>query len=503
MRIAWNESETVKGFKLAQDEALTAVKDDRLLIEKFIDKPRHIEVQVLGDTHGRVIYLNERECSIQRRNQKVIEEAPSTFIDSETRQAMGLQAVALAKAVQYCSAGTVEFLVDAQRNFYFLEMNTRLQVEHPITECITGVDLVREMVHVAAGHPLSLTQDDVGINGWAVESRVYAEDPERFLPSIGFLSRYIEPQGMSNVRIDTGIVEGSTISMYYDPMISKLVTFGPTRDAALQTMARALDNYCIQGVKHNIPILRDIITQPDFVSGNISTNFLQEVYPNGFKGHPLSATERDQLIAAAAYMHLQRRDAAQEFLNQERALPPPSWEEEEERSWDLLVKVEGKRYPVRARFDLDGFQVEVEGGGAVNLECKWNLGDPLMVADVNGEDVTVQYEARRGQTLILRHCGSQYEVLVLEAHQARFRHVVPDKAQDDQDHVLQAPMPGVVKSISCSSGDEVEAGQEVVVLEAMKMQMPLFAPKTGKVKAVQVKVNDNLMEDDVIIEFEQ
>jgi propionyl-CoA carboxylase alpha chain len=423
MRIAWNDQETIKGFKLAQDEARAAVKDDRMLIEKYIDKPRHIEVQVLGDKHGNVIYLNERECSIQRRNQKVIEEAPSTFIDEETRRSMGDQAVALAKAVDYSSAGTVEFLVDSKKNFYFLEMNTRLQVEHPITECITGVDLVREMINVAAGNVLGLKQSDIGINGWAVESRVYAEDPERFLPSIGFLSKYIEPVSLDNVRVDTGIIEGSTISMFYDPMISKLVTYGPTRTAALETMAKALDNYCIQGVKHNIPILRDIITQPNFVSGDITTNFLQEVYPGGFKGRDLSPKEQDQLVAAAAYMHVKREEAVRNFVNQDRWYPS----DELEFSWDMAVKVGSNKVNVHAWYGEHGFQVQI-GDREVILKCDWKLGEPLMLAEMDNEEVTVQYEGRVGQKLKIRHYGNQYTVVVMDATQAAYNDIIPDMA---------------------------------------------------------------------------
>uniref|UniRef100_A0A3Q2CSH5 Propionyl-CoA carboxylase subunit alpha n=1 Tax=Cyprinodon variegatus TaxID=28743 RepID=A0A3Q2CSH5_CYPVA len=291
MRIAWNDEETREGFRFSSQEAASSFGDDRLLIEKYIDNPRHIEIQVLADKHGDALWLNERECSIQRRNQKVVEEAPSTFLDPDTRRAMGEQAVQLAKAVKYSSAGTVEFLVDSKKNFYFLEMNTRLQVEHPITECITGLDLVEQMIRVAKGYRLQHRQEDIPINGWAIESRVYAEDPYKSfgLPSIGRLSQYQEPLNLNNVRVDSGIEEGSDISIYYDPMISKLVTYGSTRAEALARMEDALDSYVIRGVTHNIPLLREIITHPRFVSGDITTNFLPEVYPDGFKGHQLEA----------------------------------------------------------------------------------------------------------------------------------------------------------------------------------------------------------------------
>uniref|UniRef100_A0A8C7XR02 Propionyl-CoA carboxylase subunit alpha n=1 Tax=Oryzias sinensis TaxID=183150 RepID=A0A8C7XR02_9TELE len=309
-----------EGFRFSSQEAASSFGDDRLLIEKYIDRPRHIEIQVLADKHGNALWLNERECSIQRRNQKVVEEAPSTFLDPTTRRAMGEQAVQLAKAVQYSSAGTVEFLVDAQKNFYFLEMNTRLQVEHPITECITGLDLVEQMIRVAKGYRLQHKQEDIPINGWAIESRVYAEDPFKSfgLPSIGRLSQYQEPLDLSNVRVDSGIEEGSDISIYYDPMISKLVTFGATRAEALARMEESLDRYVIRGVTHNIPLLREIITHPLFISGDISTNFLPEVYPEGFKGHQLEAERRRELLASAAALHVAAQLRSQSILGNHR-----------------------------------------------------------------------------------------------------------------------------------------------------------------------------------------
>merc|ERR1711935_401917 len=293
MRVAWNDAEAVEGYHLSKQEAASSFGDDRLLIEKFIDRPRHIEIQILADKHGNAVYLNERECSVQRRNQKVIEEAPSVFIDPATRKAMGEQACMLAKAVNYHSAGTVEFLIDSNKNFFFLEMNTRLQVEHPITECITGVDLVHQMIRSAYGHPLTLRQDDIGINGWAIENRIYAENPFKNFgrPSIGRLNCYQEPSNITGVRCDSGIEEGSEISMYYDPMICKLTTYGKDRKEAIETSIEALDNYTIRGVTHNIPLLRDILTEPTFLSGTFTTNYLNEVYPEGFQGHQLTKTD--------------------------------------------------------------------------------------------------------------------------------------------------------------------------------------------------------------------
>ncbi|XP_065448397.1 propionyl-CoA carboxylase alpha chain, mitochondrial isoform X2 [Chrysemys picta bellii] len=320
MRIAWDDEETREGFRFSSQEAASSFGDDRLLIEKFIDNPRHIEIQVLADKHDNALWLNERECSIQRRNQKVVEEAPSTFLDAETRRAMGEQAVALAKAVKYSSAGTVEFLVDTKKNFYFLEMNTRLQVEHPITECITGLDLVQEMIRVAKGYPLRHKQADIPINGWAVECRVYAEDPYKSfgLPSIGRLSQYQEPLHVSNVRVDSGIQEGSDISIYYDPMISKLITYGSDRAEALQRMEEALDNYVIRGVTHNIALLREVIIHPRFVRGDVSTKFLPDVYPDGFQGHKLTDLEKRELLAIAASLYMAEQLRSQQFLGSPR-----------------------------------------------------------------------------------------------------------------------------------------------------------------------------------------
>lgn len=480
MRIAWNDKEILEGFVLATEEAMTAVKDGRLLIEKFIDNPRHIEIQVLGDQHGNVVYLNERECSIQRRNQKVIEEAPSTFLDPETRRSMGEQAVALAKSVQYESAGTVEFLVDSQKNFYFLEMNTRLQVEHPVTEIITGTDLVKEMINVASGLPLSFSQKDIGINGWAIEARVYAEDPVRFLPSIGFLSHYMEPTGkpgLENVRVDTGIVEGSTISMFYDPMISKLVTYGPTRDFALKVMAKALDNYCIKGVRHNVPLLRDIINQPQFISGDISTNFIQEVYPDGFTGR-MDKANKNELIAVAAYMHIKRTELAKRFCNQKRQITDYN---DDYNTFDLVVSTDSFSQQVTVEKHISNFSVMIEDQ-QLEIFSDWEAGDTMMNATINGEDITVHFEGRNSQLLFLRYFGQKYSVAVYDNRQDILLTHVPKKLSVSQAHILRAPMPGVVKSIACTEGNEVEEGTIIVTLEAMKMQNPLFAPMTGKVR---------------------
>uniref|UniRef100_A0A8C7KF66 Propionyl-CoA carboxylase subunit alpha n=1 Tax=Oncorhynchus kisutch TaxID=8019 RepID=A0A8C7KF66_ONCKI len=403
-----------EGFRLSSQEAASSFGDDRLLIEKFVDNPRHIEIQVLADKHGNALWLNERECSIQRRNQKVVEEAPSTFLDPETRRAMGEQAVQLAKAVQYSSAGTVEFLVDSNKNFYFLEMNTRLQVEHPITECITGLDLVQQMIRVAKGFPLLHKQEDIPINGWAIESRVYAEDPYKSfgLPSIGRLSQYQEPINLPKVRVDSGIQEGSDISIYYDPMISKLVTYGATRAEALQRMEAALDNYVIRGVTHNIPLLREIITHPRFISGDITTNFLPEEYPEGFKGHQLTSEGRRELVATAAALYVSAQLRSQRFLG--------------------------------------------------NLSGEWNLASALLPVTINR---TPRFKVRVLSQL----------VSTLSAH-------MPEKVPEDTSSILRSPMPGSVVAVSVKPGDVVAEGQEICVIEAMKMQNSLIAAKAAKVR---------------------
>uniref|UniRef100_A0A8C9SJI7 Propionyl-CoA carboxylase subunit alpha n=1 Tax=Scleropages formosus TaxID=113540 RepID=A0A8C9SJI7_SCLFO len=441
MRIAWNDEETREGFRFSSQEAASSFGDDRLLIEKFIDNPRHIEIQVLADKHGNALWLNERECSIQRRNQKVVEEAPSTFLDPETRCAMGEQAVSLAKAVQYSSAGTVEFLVDSKKNFYFLEMNTRLQVEHPITECITGLDLVQQMIRVAKGYPLQHRQADIPINGWAIESRVYAEDPYKSfgLPSIGRLSQYQEPVNIPAVRVDSGIQEGSDISIYYDPMISKLVTYGSTRAEALQRMEEALDNYVIRGVTHNIPLLREIITHPRFVSGDISTKFLQEVYPEGFKGHQLSDSERWELLATAVALFVAAQLRSQRFLGNLS----------DELETCSHVCLPGNSLVCRfLQVDLDGKRVDVSS--------EWNLASALLPVTVNGTQRTVQ--------CLSRSASGEIDLQYL--------------------------------------GTSVAEGQEICVIEAMKMQNSMTAAKTAKVKSVHCNAGDTVGEGDLLVELE-
>uniref|UniRef100_A0A673A3L0 Propionyl-CoA carboxylase alpha chain, mitochondrial n=1 Tax=Sphaeramia orbicularis TaxID=375764 RepID=A0A673A3L0_9TELE len=463
MRIAWNNEETREGFRFSSQEAASSFGDDRLLIEKYIDNPRHIEIQVLADKHGNALWLNERECSIQRRNQKVVEEAPSTFLDPSTRRAMGEQAVQLAKAVQYSSAGTVEFLVDSKKNFYFLEMNTRLQVEHPITECITGLDLVEQMIRVAKGYKLHHKQEDIPINGWAIESRVYAEDPYKSfgLPSIGRLSQYQEPVNLCNVRVDSGIQEGSDISIYYDPMISKLVTYGATRAEALSKMEDALDNYVIRGVTHNIPLLREIITHPRFISGDISTNFLPEVYPDGFKGHQLEASTRRELLASAAALHVASQLRSQRILV-------------------LYIRM---------------FSLEVCG--------QWSLASPLLPLTINNTHRMLQSLSRDASgEIVLQYLGTSFKVRVLSKLAAELNSYMPEKVPEDTTSILRSPMPGTVVAVSVKAGDTVAEGQEICVIEAMKMQNSLTAVRQAKVKSVHCKAGETVGEGDLLVELE-
>nr|XP_048278163.1 propionyl-CoA carboxylase alpha chain, mitochondrial isoform X3 [Myodes glareolus] len=500
MRIAWDDEETRDGFRFSSQEAASSFGDDRLLIEKFIDNPRHIEIQVLGDKHGNALWLNERECSIQRRNQKVVEEAPSIFLDQETRRAMGEQAVALAKAVQYSSAGTVEFLVDSQKNFYFLEMNTRLQVEHPVTECITGLDLVQEMIRVAKGYPLRHKQADIPLSGWAVECRVYAEDPYKSfgLPSIGRLSQYQEPIHLPGVRVDSGIQPGSDISIYYDPMISKLITYGSDRAEALKRMEDALDNYVIRGVTHNIPLLREVIVNTRFVKGDISTKFLADVYPDGFKGHILTQSERNQLLAIASSLFVASQLRARHFQEHSRVPVVRA----DVAKWELSIKLHGEEHSVVALSNGSTFDVEVDGS-KLNVTSTWNLASPLLSVNVDGMQRTVQCLSREaGGSMSIQFLGTVYNVHILTKLAAELNKFMLEKVTEDTSSILRSPMPGVVVAVSVKPGDTVAEGQEICVIEAMKMQNSMTAGKMGKVKSVHCKAGDTVGEGDLLVELE-
>ena len=504
MRIAWSEAEVAEGFASSKSEAKSSFGDDRIFIEKFVTQPRHIEIQVLGDKHGNVIYVMERECSIQRRNQKVIEEAPSPFLDEKTRKAMGEQAVALAKAVDYESAGTVEFIVDKDRNFYFLEMNTRLQVEHPVTELITGIDLVEQMIRIAAGEKLSIKQSDVKINGWAIESRIYAEDPYRNnLPSTGRLVRYQPPaEGTVNgltIRNDTGVYEGGEISIYYDPMIAKLCTHGPDRAAAIEHMSVALDQFRIEGIRHNIPFLGAIMEHPRWKSGNITTGFIAEEYPDGFHGVELAEVRRTKLAAIAVYINKIHADRAVQITGQLSGRPrklPTAW----------VVQIGDWSQPVKAALINAGLEVTfLDDKGAVASEhlvsSDWVPGQSVFIGKVDGQSIAVQLDrAKQGYNLSYR--GSNVCVVVRTASGHHLPSLMPVKIAADTSKFLLCPMPGLVKSIAVEVGQEVKVGDTLAVVEAMKMENILRAEKDCKVAKIEAAAGDSLAVDAVIMEFD-
>ena len=482
MRIAYNDAEAHEGFGSATNEAKASFADDRVFIEKYVEEPRHIEIQLIADGHGNCTYLWERECSIQRRHQKVIEEAPSPFLDAKTRKAMGEQAVALAKAVKYKSAGTVEFIVDKNRNFYFLEMNTRLQVEHPVTELITGLDLVELMIRVAAGEKLPFQQKDVKLNGWAVEARLYAEDPFRnFLPSTGRLVKYREPQPGPDVRVDTGVYEGGEISMFYDPMIAKLCTYGKTRNDAIARMRRALDEFYVRGVSHNVPFLAALMAHPRFVAGKLTTNFIAEEFKGGFTAAHLPPRDPAMLAGVAAVV--------------DRIQSHRAGSVEDGRVVML------NREPVAVRITGQGTAFTVEAGErTIAIGSDWVPGDPLLHATVDGHPIVVQVDAV-GSGWRLVHEGGQAEVLVLTPRQAELYALMPVKAAPDTSKFLLSPMPGLLASVAVAEGQDVKAGEALAVVEAMKMENVLRAVRDGTVKTLHAKAGDSLRVDQKIIEF--
>jgi propionyl-CoA carboxylase alpha chain len=494
MRIARNDAECRDGFERAANEARSSFGDDRMLAEKFIEEPRHIEIQIMADSHGNVVYLNERECSLQRRHQKVIEEAPSPFLDVATRKQMGEQAVALAKAVDYQSAGTVEFIVDPKRNFYFLEMNTRLQVEHPVTEMTTGLDLVELMIRVAAGEELPVAQQDIGIDGWAIESRVYAEDPFRnFLPSTGRLVHYQPPDDAVHVRVDTGVFEGGEVSMYYDPMIAKLITWGSDRDEAIARMRAALDRFVIRGVSCNLAFLSALMAHPRYVSGDISTNTIAEEYPDGFSPEDLPHKDPAVIICVAATMARRYRDRAALIHGQlgghERQVPA-----------DWAVLMNGEYHEVSVTAQNGGCSVTYQGK-TYQVDSDWAFGQKLFSGTINGEEVFVQVE-RKAQIYRLSRGGSQSDVLVLTPRAAELMKYMPVKAPPDTSRQLISPMPGLLVSVAATEGQEVKAGEELAVLEAMKMENTLRAERNGTVAKVHFKAGASLEVGDIIMEFE-
>ncbi|MTI44158.1 biotin carboxyl carrier protein/biotin carboxylase [Roseibium hamelinense] len=502
MRIAWNDEEVRDGYTRSKSEAASSFGDDRVFIEKFIENPRHIEIQVLGDKHGNAIYLGERECSIQRRNQKVIEEAPSPLLDEDTRRKMGEQAVALAKAVDYDSAGTVEFVAGQDKSFYFLEMNTRLQVEHPVTEMITGVDLVEQMIRVAYGEKLSLSQADVKLDGWSVESRIYAEDPYRnFLPSIGRLVRYRAPEESSVegvvVRNDTGVVEGSEISMFYDPMISKLITHAPTREQAIDAMSDALDAYYVDGIQHNVPFLTALMNHPRWRSGDLSTGFIAEEYPDGFAPAEPSEEAYALLGTVALSMGALQRERLDHLTGR---LRPHSGAIRE----DWVVKLDKTYLPIRLAAGYPGHPIEIDvavkNGPIVAVEADWKPGDLLWSGAVGGKPMTVQVRPVLGGYR-LDWQGYSVVAKVMTPRVAELDALMPEKLPPDTSKMLLCPMPGLVVSIAVEEGQEVKAGEQLAIVEAMKMENVLRAERDCTVTAIKAQAGDSLAVDAVIMEF--
>ncbi|MCZ6846991.1 MAG: acetyl/propionyl/methylcrotonyl-CoA carboxylase subunit alpha [Alphaproteobacteria bacterium] len=495
MRIARGDSEVAGGFRSAQNEAKSSFGDDRIFIEKYIEEPRHIEIQVLADGHGNVIHLGERECSIQRRHQKVIEEAPSPALDEALREAMGGQACALARAVDYQSAGTVEFIVDRDRNFYFLEMNTRLQVEHPVTEMVTGLDLVELMFRIAAGEPLPLTQKDVQTNGWAIEARVYAEDPTRnFLPAIGRLARYRAPDtAAGDVRIDTGVGEGSDISIFYDPMIAKLVTHGPDRAAAIARMRAALDAYYIRGTRHNTAFLASVMAHPRFAEGRLSTDFIADEYPDGYSPVRPEGGLKDKFLAAAAFVHSRVAARARQIGRSGDPANPVD-------ALHLTVWLGGDATDIEVRFSADTTTVRIDGR-EITITADWQIGEPLLAATILGEAATFQID-RLGTAYRLTHGGGEAEVRVLTRRASALNALMPEKTAPDRSKFLLSPMPGLLVSVGVETGIEVRAGEELAVVEAMKMENILYAVADGTVKQICAAPGDSLAVDQAILEFE-
>jgi propionyl-CoA carboxylase alpha chain len=505
MRLAWSEADVREGFEATKREGLASFGDDRVFIEKFIESPRHIEIQVLGDQHGNILYLGERECSIQRRHQKVVEEAPSPFVTPEMRKAMGEQAVALSRAVGYFSAGTVELIVSGAdktgQGFYFLEMNTRLQVEHPVTEAVTGLDLVEQMIRVAYGEKLAFGQDDIKLTGWAIENRVYAEDPYRgFLPSTGRLVRYRPPAAEETpygapgahgdhgyIRVDDGVVEGGEVSMFYDPMIAKLITWGETRNEAADLQIGALDRFRIDGIGHNVDFLSALMQHPRFRSGEITTGFIAEEYPEGFHGAPASAALKRKLAALAAVIDLERAERAAGTSGQLNGRIDIG----EER----VVLIDGERFEVVVDEDVtvDGQPIAIDG--------EWEADNLILTATIDGAPLSVAV-TRKGAKLLLTAHGATHAVEVYPPHIAQYRHHMIEKVPPDMSKFLLAPMPGLLTQLHVAPGDKVEAGQPLAVVEAMKMENILRAEKAAVVKAANFGPGDSLAVDAAILEFE-
>ncbi|MCX8230642.1 MAG: acetyl/propionyl/methylcrotonyl-CoA carboxylase subunit alpha [Alphaproteobacteria bacterium] len=484
MRIARDDDSVLEGFERAVSEAKSSFGDDRVFIERYVETPRHIEIQVLADTHGTVLYLGERECSIQRRHQKVIEEAPSPFLDDSTRRAMGEQAVALSKSVGYVSAGTVEFIVDPERNFFFLEMNTRLQVEHPVTECVTGLDLVEQMILIAAGEKLQFAQDDVQLNGWAMESRIYAEDPERgFLPSIGRLTGYSVPTNENGVRVDTGVEEGSDISRFYDPMIAKLITSGADRAEATARMATALDQFYVRGIAHNVRFLRDVVDRPVFKEGALSTGFIDQTWPDGYVAPEPTDDQIGIAAAIGALAHLRRTIRRPDG-------PVGNW-----------VAVTGSiQVPMTVAATEFGCSLDI-AGASVDVATDWNPGDAIFRGSIAGRDVTAQIDSQ-AEGVVITLGPAVIPVALRVEKVAELMGLMPVKVPPDMSKFLLSPMPGMVVSINVTLGQVVETGTALAVVDAMKMENVLTAERDGTIKELHAGPGDSLAVDQIILEFE-
>ncbi|MCM2289236.1 MAG: acetyl-CoA carboxylase biotin carboxylase subunit [Sulfuritalea sp.] len=493
LRVAYNDKEAAEGFAACKTEAKNAFGDDRIFVEKFVEEPRHIEIQLIGDAHGNTIYLHERECSLQRRHQKVIEEAPSSFIDPATRKAMGEQAVALAKAVNYQSAGTVEFVVGKDKSFYFLEMNTRLQVEHPVTELITGLDLVELMIRVAAGEKLPFTQAQVRLDGWAMECRINAEDPFRgFLPSTGRLVKYVPPPEVHGVRVDTGVYEGGEISMFYDSMIAKLIVHASTRDQAIARMRDALNQFVIRGVASNIAFQAALMQNPRFLSGDFNTGLIAEQYPKGFNAADVPHDDPAMLVAVAAAIHRQ-------YLARNATITGQMPGHEFVPSENFVIRMGENQYQARVQPVAGGWNVSF-GGDTYELRSQWQFGDPLYVGTLNGQAICMQVE-RRGLLYRLFHWGVQADMQVMSARTAELRALMPVKAAPDMSKFLLSPMPGLLTQIAVSAGQEVKAGEILAKIEAMKMENVLKAERDCVVDKLLAKPGESLAVDQAIIAF--
>ena len=486
MRVVNNDDECVDGFQRAKNESKASFGDDRIFAEKFITEPHHIEIQILADKKGNAIFLGERECSIQRRHQKVVEEAPSPFINDQTRQEMGAQAIALAKAVDYESAGTVEFIVDKNQNFYFLEMNTRLQVEHPVTEMVTGIDLVEQMIKVAYGEELEIKQSDIKTNGWAIESRVYAEDPYReFMPSIGRLSKYLTPDHSENVRVDTGIREGSEVSMFYDPMIAKLITHGKNRDTAIENMMSAIDQYVIDGLSHNLNFLSSIMHNETFQSGYTTTDFIKQEYSDGFKGEAITEKEFEVFASILGACHLlDQMKLNSLYMNEKK----------------FIVSFEEQNIEINIKKDGDNFVTHVDKN-EYHLSLNSQSNDPRITCLVNGQNMVVQVRKEKPRYQLV-HKGKIAMALISEERVAELNELMPEKIPQDMSKFLLSPMPGLLIKVCIKEGQEVKAGEELAVVEAMKMENSLRASKDLKIKSILGSEGDNLSVDQKILEFE-